>query len=165
MTIFPNLETARLHLKVLTLDYLEDVFRHFSDEQITQFMDIEPCKSLKEAEDIITFHLEDKGCRWGIFLKENGEFVGTAGFHYIRQNRNETVAEIGYDLAKSHWGKGYMTEVMHELLQYGFTAMGYDKIDATVEPLNQRSIKLLEILTFRREAELQDGLVYYYLQK
>ncbi|AWV33655.1 hypothetical protein MHH60_00850 [Paenibacillus sp. FSL H7-0716] len=40
-------------------------------------MDIEPCKDLVEAEEIIQYHLEDLGCRWGMFENAKNEFVGT----------------------------------------------------------------------------------------
>lgn len=66
---FPSLETERLNLRLLTLQDSKIVFKHFSDEEITRFMDIEPCKAVKEAEEIIRFHLEDSGCRWGLFDK------------------------------------------------------------------------------------------------
>ncbi len=49
---FPSLETERLHLKLLTLQDSKAVFKHFSDEEI------------------IRFHQEDSGCRWGLFDKK-----------------------------------------------------------------------------------------------
>ncbi|WP_193723164.1 hypothetical protein [Paenibacillus sp. P13VS] len=52
--IFPDIVTDRLKLVVLTLD---------------------------EAEDIIRFHLEDTGCRWGIFSKTDAKLIGTRGFY------------------------------------------------------------------------------------
>ncbi|WP_331281086.1 GNAT family N-acetyltransferase [Bacillus sp. EB01] len=64
---YPSLETERLALRILTLDDCSAVFEHFSDRDVTRFMDIEPCKDLKEAEEIIQFHLtRDAG---GGFLK------------------------------------------------------------------------------------------------
>lgn len=66
---YPDLETDRLYLRLLTLDDAIDVFKHFADPNITRLMDIEPCKELKEAEEIIRYHLEDSGCRWGLYEK------------------------------------------------------------------------------------------------
>lgn len=68
---YPLLETTRLQLRILTLQDVEEVFGHFSDEAVTRFMDIEPCKNLDEAKDIISYHMEDAGCRWGLFDKSN----------------------------------------------------------------------------------------------
>lgn len=162
---YPTLQTERLFLKILTLEHTAEVFRHFSDEDITRFMDIEPCKDMKEAEEIIQFHLDDIGCRWGLFTKEESQFIGTCGFHYFRENSDGVTAELGFDLAKSHWGKGYMREVMETVTEYGFSKMNLAKIDATVEPDNVRSLALMRRLGFTQAEELQDNLVYFYIKK
>jgi [ribosomal protein S5]-alanine N-acetyltransferase len=162
---YPTLQTERLFLIILTLEHIKEVFRHFSDKDITEFMDIEPCKDLKEAEEIIQYHLDDIGCRWGLFIKEDDQFIGTCGFHYFRKNSDEMTAEVGFDLAKTHWGKGYMREVMETVIEFGFSEMGLAKIDATVEPGNERSLALMRRLGFTQAEELQDNLVYFYIQK
>ncbi|WP_456276150.1 GNAT family N-acetyltransferase [Bacillus sp. AK128] len=162
---YPSLETERMNLQILNLTHLEEVHNHFSDEQVTRFMDIEPCKDLKEAEEIIRFHMEDSGCRWGIFTKSTEEFIGTVGFHYLRKGNDELVAEVGFDLARAYWGQGFMHEAMKTVILFGFSQMELTKMDATVDPNNERSIHLMKKLHFIQEEELQDGLVYFFLNK
>ncbi|WP_373232577.1 GNAT family N-acetyltransferase [Cohnella sp.] len=111
---FPSLETERLNLRILTLQDTEEVFKHFSDEDITRFMDIEPCMDIKDAEEIIRFHIEDSGYRWGLYDKMNDDFSGTCGFHCLRRTNNDFIAEVGFDLSKPYWGKGLMSEVLTE---------------------------------------------------
>lgn len=161
---YPPLDTNRLNLRILALENAEEVFLHFSDNDVTRFMDIEPCIDIKEAEEIIEFHIEDTGCRWGIYDNNDHTFLGTIGFHYLRKNENFT-AEIGFDLAKNYWGKGFMSEAMKEVILFGFTKMGLDIIDATVEPDNERSLHLMRKLGFKEDAELKDHLVYFSLHK
>lgn len=162
---FPSLETERLNLRLLTLQDSKAVFKHFSDEEITRFMDIEPCKDIKEAEEIIRFHLEDSGCRWGLFDKNNNSLIGTCGYHYLRKTNDVFIAEVGFDLSKRYWGKGLMSEVMKVVIDFGYTKMGLTIVDATVEPENERSISLLRKLGFKREIELRDNLIYFYLNR
>ncbi|HWL25195.1 MAG TPA: GNAT family protein [Ureibacillus sp.] len=162
---YDTIETDRVFLSILTLQDTEVVFNHFSNPQITEFMDIEPCKTLKEAEDIITYHIEDSGCSWGLYYKENNEFIGTCGFHYLRKSTCGVIAEIGFDLSPSYWGKGLMKEVMEKVIQYGLDEVGFHMLDATVEPDNVRSLNLMNRLNFIREPELKDNLVYFYLKK
>ncbi|WP_309252416.1 GNAT family N-acetyltransferase [Paenibacillus spongiae] len=157
--------TERISLRLLTLEDAEEVYRHFSDHEVTKYMDIEPCKSRKEAEEIIRYHLEDAGCRWGLYDKQNQSFLGTCGFHYLRDTDHSFMAEIGFDLTKHHWGKGLMSEAMQAVIEYGFTIMKLDVIDATVEPANERSIRLMKQLGFQRERELREELIYYYLNR
>jgi len=162
---YERIETNRVYLKILTLQDTELVYKHFSNPQITEFMDIEPCKSLRDAEEIITYHIEDKGCRWGIYYKENNEFIGTCGFHYLRNTTNGVIAEIGFDLSPSYWGNGLMYEVMMKVISYGLNEVGFHMIDATVEPENVRSLNLMDRLNFMKEPELKENLVYFYISK
>ncbi|MCA1321950.1 GNAT family N-acetyltransferase [Bacillus tianshenii] len=162
--VFPDLETERMDLRNLTLEHSEQVYQHFSDSDVTRFMDIEPCRDIEEASEIIRYHEEDAGCRWGLFDKGNGNFLGTIGFHYIRSNQVVT-AEIGFDLSKAYWGKGFMTEAMKEAMAFGFREAGFDTIDATVEPENKKSLQLLRKLGFHEDREPRDGLIYFYMEK
>lgn len=52
MTHFPNVEIVRLYLRELTLADRQVVFEHFAEPDVTRFMDIEPCRDVKEAEGI-----------------------------------------------------------------------------------------------------------------
>lgn len=162
--VFPDLETERMNLRSLTLEHSKEVYQHFSDCDVTRFMDIEPCRDINEAEEIIRYHQEDPGCRWGLFDKDDGNFLGTIGFHYIRWNQVVT-AEIGFDLSKSHWGKGFMTEAMKEAMAFGFREAGIDTIDATVEPENRKSLQLLRKLGFHEDKEPRNGLIYFFIEK
>ncbi len=159
---FPEIETERLKLSILTLEDTEAVFRHFSDENVTRFMDISPCKDTGEAEEIIRFHIEDTGCRWGIFSKLDAQLIGTCGFHCWSQGEQPR-AEIGFDLAKEFWGKGIMQEALKPVIDFGFKEMSLNFIEATVEQENDKSINLLRKLNFEREIELRDELIYYFL--
>jgi ribosomal-protein-alanine N-acetyltransferase len=160
--IFPDLETERLKLTILNINDTDDVFKHFSDESVTRFMDISPCKDRDEAAEIIRYHIEDTGCRWGVFSKIDAEFLGTCGFHCWFQGKQPR-AEIGFDLARKYWGKGIMQEALKPVLDFGFKHMSLDIIEATVEQENGRSINLLRKLNFERDRELRDQLIYFYL--
>ncbi|MGM0883838.1 MAG: GNAT family N-acetyltransferase [Bacillota bacterium] len=72
---------------------------------------------------------------------------------------------MGFDLAKEHWGKGIMQEALNPVMEFGFTHMGLEIIEATVEQENDRSINLLEKLNFEREPELRDQLIYFFLSQ
>ncbi|MBP3961891.1 GNAT family N-acetyltransferase [Paenibacillus lignilyticus] len=161
---FPPITTDRLVLRVLTPDDAEQVFKHFSDPEVTAFMDIEPCRSIREAEEIIQFHVEDNGCRYGLFSKDNGSLIGTCGYHcWVRDEESRSRAEIGFDLAKAYWGQGYMKEVLAPMLRIGFDVMKLAYIEATVEEANVRCRRLLEACQFVREEELRERLIYYKL--
>lgn len=122
---YPAFVTERLSLRELTLEDAEEVYRHFADEGVTRWMDIEPCKDRQEAEEIIRYHVEDTGTRWGIYLRLNRQFIGTCGFHYWRMGK-ESIVEIGFDLGIAFQGQGFMREALQPIIDFGFTSMGVD---------------------------------------
>lgn len=160
MMAYPELHTKRLRLRELRLSDGPLVYRLFSNPEVTRYMDIEPCKSLKEAEEIILFHLEDSGCRYGIFLKDSDIFLGTAGYHCWEQG-DRSKAEIGFDLDPVYWGQGYMSEALEALIGMGFERMDLDLVEATVDRENLRSQRLMHKLRFLKAEELKDGLFYF----
>lgn len=155
--VFPELETAGQYLRVLTLNDALEVLKHFADPDVTQYMDIEALEDIDAARELINYHAQDSGCRWGIFDKADGALIGTCGFHCWIDGQE---AEIGYDLAKRYWGGGIMSEVLATVIEFGFDRMGLRRILAELEPANQRSIGLLQKLGFKTESQSNDMLIY-----
>jgi [ribosomal protein S5]-alanine N-acetyltransferase len=160
---YPAIETDRLIMRELTLGDVEAVYRHFSIPEVTRFMDINGCKDLREAEEIITFHIDDTGCRYGLFSKEDNDLIGTCGFHCWITEEEESRAELGFDLSPRYWGRGLMQEALIEMLHIGFELMKLDYIEATTEIENVQSQKLLKKMNFKQEG-LKDNLMYFKLR-
>lgn len=81
---------------------------------------------------------------------EDGALVGVAhlGQIVLGDFRN---AYLGYSAFAPHEGKGYMTEGLGLVLRHAFGAIGLHRVEANVQPDNDRSIALVERLGFRRE--------------
>lgn len=161
---YPSIESERLFMRELTLDDIEAVYKHFSYPEVTRFMDIEVCKDRSEAEEIIAFHIQDSGCRYGLFSKENYELVGTCGFHCWSTETIESKAEIGFDLSPQYWGKGLMKEALEKMIRIGFDLMKLDYIEATTEVENIQSQSVLIKMGFKQDSELKDNLAYFTLR-
>ncbi len=71
-------------------------------------------------------------------------------------DRREGVAEIGYMLARPHWGKGLAREGVTRLIDRLFLEEGYRRIFADTDPENHASNRLLESLGFRCEGRLRE---------
>ena len=79
-------------------------------------------------------------------------------------------AELGYALGPQHWGLGIMREALTAFIFYALTTGGLRKLDATIDPRNHASRKVLEHFGFRPEGhrrehvqikgELLDTLLY-----
>ncbi len=91
-----------------------------------------------------------RGFRWIITLKGDVRPIGTLGFYKWSPSAGYQ-AEMGYDLAKEHWGKGIMTEAMTAVIDFGFERMGLNRIEVYVMPRNKRSVRMIRRLGFKRE--------------
>jgi ribosomal-protein-alanine N-acetyltransferase len=94
----------------------------------------------------------ERQVRWGIVRRADGRLLGTCGFVWLRPHS----AEIGYDLARACWGKGYMYEALSALLDYAFFDLDLNRIEALVMPANMRSKRLLKRLGFAHEGTLRE---------
>ena len=158
---YPEFQTARLRLRELTTQDSAGLFLLFSNPQITQYMDIDPLQNEEEAREIIEFHAEDSGCRWGLFDKSTDKLIGTCGYH--RWQQTIRTAEIGYDLSPDYWGQGVMKEALESIIQFGFETMGLTIIEAEVEKENSRSINLLKKLGFYPDMSRESDLEWFLL--
>ena len=61
--------------------------------------------------------------------------------------------EIGWRLAREHWGKGYATEAARASLRYGFEQLSLDEIVAFTVPGNVRSRAVMERIGMTRSAD------------
>lgn len=87
---------------------------------------------------------------WCIRRKEDDAFVG---FTLLRSlNTGWCEWEIGYSLAKAHWGNGYAIEATKETIKFAFGPLSAHRLVANVYPQNEPSMNLLRILSFREEA-------------
>lgn len=68
---------------------------------------------------------------------------------------------LGYWLDESYWGKGYMTEAVQGVLNYGFEELRLSLITATCYPHNKRSQKVLKKNGFIYEGTLHQAELTY----
>lgn len=134
------------------------LFKIWSDPKVTKFMNIINFTHEEQAKEMIElfdqFAEEYKAIRLTIIEKESNEIIGSCGFNSF--DVKSATTEIGYDLAKAYWGKGYAPESISALIDYAFTTLDINRIEAKVEPGNINSIKVLEKLNFTFEGTFQE---------
>ncbi|WP_342552597.1 GNAT family N-acetyltransferase [Paenibacillus sp. FSL R7-0652] len=152
-----ELHTTRLYLRPMKEADSAGLFQVWSDPEVARFMNISPFKDEKQAVEMIQMLADlakdQQAIRFSIIEKSSGAIMGSCGFNYL--DFEQARAEIGYDLAKAYWGKGYAAEAVTAMLTHGFTTLELNRIEAKVDPRNANSIKLLEKLGFTREGTLR----------
>ena len=101
--------------------------------------------------DRIEAHWEEHG--WGLWAVEVAgvaPFVGYVGLwpaDYLAPG----VVEVGWRLAREHWGHGYATEAAGEALRVGFSDVGLPEIVSFTVPQNVRSRRVMERIGLMRD--------------
>lgn len=81
-------------------------------------------------------------------------FAGTISFHSV--SVKNSVGELGYWMTSSMRGKGIATTAARMLTDYGFTSIGFKRVEALVDIENIASAKLLESAGYQREGLLKN---------
>jgi [ribosomal protein S5]-alanine N-acetyltransferase len=151
----PELTTQRLRLRAPELSDAPQVLVFRGDPEVQRFND-EPLQTVDEAATFIEFLREeiaaDQRRHWAIVFE--GTVVGLIGLHAWQHHHRR--AELGYDLARSHWGRGIAGDAARAVIEYGFGAMALHRIQAHTIADNHRSVRLLEGLGFQREGTLRE---------
>jgi len=102
--------------------------------------------------DRIEEHFDSRGFGlWAVEVPRVADFVGFVGIQVPSFEADFTpCVEIGWRLARAHWGRGYATEGARAALAFGFEEVGLDEIVAFTVPANQRSQRVMEKLGMRR---------------
>ncbi|MBX2827653.1 MAG: GNAT family N-acetyltransferase [Flavobacteriaceae bacterium] len=173
-----NLHTQRLHITPLTKADISDIHRMNSFEEVARYNTIGIPKSEADTAKVLASALDtskenERILGWSLRLKDNHTFVGHLGMNLSIPKYN--MAEIHYHLLPAHWGKGYASEAVMELLRWGFEDQKLHRIEAGVATANAASIKLLERVGMQREGlrrkilpirgEWQDNYMYAILEE
>ncbi|MEP7252970.1 MAG: GNAT family protein [Ginsengibacter sp.] len=160
---FPELETATLRMRRLNQKDLQQIFLLRSDDKVMQYIDRKKAETMKEAEDF--FNLVDDalvkgdGIIWGIECKDQpGLMIGYVC--YWRLLKEHFRAEIGYALLPEFWNKGFMKEVLTEIIKFGYDKMKLHSIEARINPANKFSAALLKSSGFIREAYFKEDYFF-----
>lgn len=84
---------------------------------------------------------------WAVEIPDQHKFIGFVGLHTPTDALPfSPCVEIGWRLAKQHWGKGYATEAANIALKYAFTRLHCNEIVAFTTVNNVRSRSVMERL-------------------
>ncbi|MFB4210956.1 GNAT family N-acetyltransferase [Shouchella sp. JSM 1781072] len=155
-----SFSTPRLLLRELTLDDAPSLLPIWSDIRVTRYMKIDRLTTEEEARQLISLLKSQvkagQSSRYAIILKDTNTVIGTCGFDRFHSEHES--GTISYELSKTCWGKGYASEALFEIIKDGFTRLGLHRIEARIEPENDRSYHALHKLGFMHEGRLRGAL-------
>jgi RimJ/RimL family protein N-acetyltransferase len=145
-----ELETARLHLRMFSLEDLDALCNITRDPEVMRFIGDGRTLTRDETETnlisiIRAFQRRGFG-RWAVTKKEGGPLIGYCG---LSRSMDEVGVELAYLFAREEWGKGLATEASVAALRYGFEKLRADSIAGLTRHENLRSRRVLERLNMK----------------
>jgi len=140
----PEIETARLHLRMFKPDDLDELSRIYADADVMKYLSGHPL-TREETASWLNYFLagwEQYGFGWwAVTLKERGELIGHCGLQFIHVTPD---VEVTYGLEKGYWRMGLASEAGRACLRYGFEILKLDRIYALADPGNIGSHRVME---------------------
>lgn len=158
----PALTTARLVLREVRMDDAPASFAMRSDPETMRYVRRPLAESLEDAKAFIT-RVQDgqraNTCaQWAMTLKEDDTCIGVIGPWRIDLENHR--GELGYMLARAHWGQGLISEAIATVMDHAFSILALHSLEAWTDPRNTASMHALEKNGFVREAYFKENVFW-----
>jgi RimJ/RimL family protein N-acetyltransferase len=154
----PTLGSARLALRWLRDEDTAEVFGVFRDPEVMRYWSTPPLTDAAAAAALIrevrSLFFSRTLFQWGIASRPGDAIIGSCTLFNL--DRMHLRAEIGFAVGRSHWGQGLASEAVEVLIAFAFETLKLHRLEADVDPRNERSLRLLERQGFQREGYLRE---------
>ena len=149
----PTLEGSRVHLRAIRDTDAAALFEVFSDPDVMRYRDGVRMRALGDADAYVTavhdYFRRRELFEWAIADGATDRAIGTCTLVHVDERHRR--AEIGFAIGRAHWGRGMAREAVARLLAFAFDRLDLHRLEAEVDPRNERSLRLMERLGFQRE--------------
>ena len=129
----PSIELDGARLRPLRAADAAALYAYLRDPAVTELTSY-PVVSVPMVEAMIERSLSRWAAgdlsKWALALQHDDQLVGTCGFNDFSQAHRW--AELAYDLAQAHWGKGLMRQAVAAVLQWTYQQDQVDRMHCGV---------------------------------
>lgn len=155
-----TLETERLVLHAPTDDDVDAITAACQDPEIPRWTTVPSPYARQDAADFVRligeWWAEGSQTVWSIYA--DGELVGSIGLHHIAAHPSGGHAELGYWVAASARGRGYLVEAAAAVVGWAFDELGLARLTWRAVVGNIPSARAARALGFRYEGLQRQGL-------
>lgn len=149
----PRLVTDRLVLRGFEERDAPDIARHAGEYEMSVNFALPPFPYTPEdAHAWVKLSRElwaqKTGLSFALDSPADDSLIGSMGFKLALEHRR---AEIGYWIARPHWGNGYATEAARRLVRYAFHDLNLNRVCACYYHWNRASGRVLEKCGLKHE--------------
>jgi RimJ/RimL family protein N-acetyltransferase len=143
-----KLKSERIKLRLIELSDLNSIHNLHSLPETDEFNALGIPKNIDETKSIIEPWIaennlsEIKNYTFAIEQNNNDKFIGILGLKLWSKKHRR--GEIWYKIHSNYWRKGFATESVNLILDYGFKTLNLHRIQAGCAVDNIGSIKVLE---------------------
>jgi len=153
-----TIETERLLLRRIRMEDYRWLFEKCSRQEAMNYLGINTEEAYWARRKKYEGGMQTYRSRFEVFQllhKDGLRVLGDCGYHTWFPDHCR--AEIGYSLMQeTDRRKGYMSEAIKEVLNYGFTVMNLNRVEALIAPDNIASLKVVESMGFKQEGTLRE---------
>lgn len=153
----PTIRGEQVYLRPAERDDLDLFVRWFSDAETTRYLAVRAPFSRAMEDKWFDSMLEEQGKKayhFVICLLADDRRIGTAGFHQI--NYEDGHASFGISIGeKAEWSKGYGTDALRAICDFGFGQLRLERIELDVYEPNKRAQRSYEKAGFVTEGTLR----------
>ncbi len=148
-----TIQTPRLVLRPWQLMDVDEVLDYASDEEFARYVGMPQPYERRHAEEFVArMLLRDWDVHPTFAITLDGVAIGDMN---IRIDAVHHLAEIGYGISRTHWGKGYTTEAARAVISWAFETFTLAKVMGRADSRNVASWKVMEKLGMHREGLLR----------
>src|SRR5919199_4912790 len=160
----PIFQTARLIIRPLRMDDVEDVYGLYSDwavsktlSRITFPFTRQAARQFVADAQAALAHEPVSSYILGMFQRDSRSFVGIVALRIPAHDSTLSDAEratrdgggiLGYSVVRSQWNQGFATEGARRVVQFAFDELGLTRLQASPLRENPASQRVLERLGF-----------------
>jgi RimJ/RimL family protein N-acetyltransferase len=159
-----NIETARLHLRLMRPSDLDELMNIFGDPKVMASFHTDPF-SRTQMQHWLEGNLEHQTTYgYGLFsvvLKSEGVLIGDCGLEHMTVDGNQ-VTELGYDFRSDYWNRGFATEAATAVRDYAFDTLHLPGLISLIRIGNQASRRVSEKIGMHFVAEMRRNEIAYW---
>jgi ribosomal-protein-alanine N-acetyltransferase len=121
------------------MDDLEPLTALHLDPEVCRFIGLRTPEQTREGlKEWISGYRSRGFAKWAVVSRETGKFIGRSGMT-PEEYEGISEPELGWTLARKHWGFGYATEAAAAVMKHWFEVLGFRRVISLVDPQNVAS--------------------------
>jgi [ribosomal protein S5]-alanine N-acetyltransferase len=150
--------TNRLSLRRIKESDAGDMFEYTSNPEVSRFLSWEPHSEIAQTRSYIAKLIEDYSLNncyaWAIELTEINKFIGIVRIFDVSFANKR--GELSYILNPFFQGKGLVVEAIKAVIEFCFTKVELNRIQARCTPDNYSSERVTQKIGMRYEGTLKE---------